>query len=186
MAICATVTQVETKGEFARIMKLSPPTIVVAIDAGISKPENATILSQLLQYTREGGITIYCCNFSNHIDPATARSFFSAWGLPWDTGSRNIAGRSSRVVQSQVPILAEWNFIANSSSLFSTQTLRKIVGSGITASTNDPFAWDLFSLLMEGYHNYVQAKINLCPDTERKECEWALELIDEARTLMSN
>ncbi|PBK64711.1 hypothetical protein ARMSODRAFT_1022977 [Armillaria solidipes] len=68
MAICATVTQVETKGEFARIMKLSPPSVVVAIDAGISKPENATVLSQLLQYTKEGGITICCCNFSNHID----------------------------------------------------------------------------------------------------------------------
>ncbi|PBK64713.1 hypothetical protein ARMSODRAFT_918191 [Armillaria solidipes] len=87
MAICATVTQVETKGEFARIMKLSPPTVVVAIDAGISRPDNAIILSQLLQYTREGGITICCCNFSNHIDPATARSFFAAWGLPWGLGS---------------------------------------------------------------------------------------------------
>ncbi|KAK0421664.1 hypothetical protein EV421DRAFT_866872 [Armillaria borealis] len=87
MAIYATVTQVETKGEFASIMRLSPPTVVVAINAGISKPENAIVLSQLLQYTREGGITICCCNFSNHIDPATARSFFSAWGLPWGLGS---------------------------------------------------------------------------------------------------
>ncbi len=39
---------------------------------------------------------------------------------------------------------------------------------------------------MEGYHDYVQAKISLCPDTERKGCERALELIDEARTLMLN
>ncbi|PBK64741.1 hypothetical protein ARMSODRAFT_461026 [Armillaria solidipes] len=59
-------------------------------------------------------------------------------------------------------------------------------GSGITASSNDPFARDLFSLLMEGYYDYVQAKISLCPDTEKKGCERALELIDEARTLMSN
>ncbi|KAK0213833.1 hypothetical protein IW262DRAFT_1467176 [Armillaria fumosa] len=87
MAVCATVTQVETKGEFARIMRLSPPTVVVAIDAGISMPENANILSHLLQYTKEGGVTICCCNFSNRIDPATARSFFSVWGLPWNTGS---------------------------------------------------------------------------------------------------
>ncbi|KAK0439130.1 hypothetical protein EV421DRAFT_2084780 [Armillaria borealis] len=68
-------------------MRLPPPTVVVAINAGISKPENAIVLSQLLQYTKEGGITICCCNFSNHIDPATARSFFSAWGLPWGLGS---------------------------------------------------------------------------------------------------
>ncbi|SJL08870.1 uncharacterized protein ARMOST_12242 [Armillaria ostoyae] len=47
-------------------------------------------------------------------------------------------------------------------------------------------ARDLFCLLMEGYHDYVQAKISLCPDTERKGSERALELIDEARTLMSN
>lgn len=39
---------------------------------------------------------------------------------------------------------------------------------------------------MEGYYDYVQAKINLCLDTERKGCERALELIDEARTLLSN
>ncbi|KAK0190084.1 hypothetical protein F5146DRAFT_1225026 [Armillaria mellea] len=87
MAVCVIVTQAETKGEFARIMKLSPPSVVVAIDAGISMPENATVLNELLQYTREGGVTICCCNFSNHIDPATARLFFSAWGLPWSTGS---------------------------------------------------------------------------------------------------
>ncbi|KAK0449023.1 uncharacterized protein EV420DRAFT_1565514 [Desarmillaria tabescens] len=84
MAACATVTQVETKGEFARRMRLSPPTIVVAIDAGISKLENSTVLNQLLQYTREVGITICCCNFSNNITSAT---FFAAWGLPWDLGS---------------------------------------------------------------------------------------------------
>ncbi|PBK59909.1 hypothetical protein ARMSODRAFT_767717 [Armillaria solidipes] len=47
-------------------------------------------------------------------------------------------------------------------------------------------ARDLFSLLIEGYHDYVQAKISLCSDTERKGCIRALELIDEARTLMSN
>ncbi|KAK0477443.1 hypothetical protein IW261DRAFT_1367081 [Armillaria novae-zelandiae] len=87
MAVCATVTQVETKGEFSRIMRLSPPTVVVAIDAGISMPENATVLNQLLHYTREGGVTVCCCSFSNHIDPTMARSFFSAWSLPWNTGS---------------------------------------------------------------------------------------------------
>ncbi|PBK81873.1 hypothetical protein ARMGADRAFT_1143825 [Armillaria gallica] len=47
-------------------------------------------------------------------------------------------------------------------------------------------ARDLFAWLMEGYHDYVQAKISLCPDTERKGCVRALELIDEARTLMLN
>ncbi len=83
MAICATVIQVETKGEFGRIMRLLPPTVIVAINAGTSKPENAIVLSQPLQYTKEGGITICCCNFSNHINGATARSFFSACGLPW-------------------------------------------------------------------------------------------------------
>ncbi|KAK0190051.1 hypothetical protein F5146DRAFT_649373 [Armillaria mellea] len=47
-------------------------------------------------------------------------------------------------------------------------------------------AQNLFSLLMEEYHDYVQVKISLCPHTERKGCERPLELIDEARTLMSN
>ncbi|PBK64719.1 hypothetical protein ARMSODRAFT_459969 [Armillaria solidipes] len=64
-------------------MRLPPPTIVVAIDAGISKPENAIILSQLLQHTKEGGITICCCNFSNHIEVV----FFCLGGLPWYPGS---------------------------------------------------------------------------------------------------
>ncbi|KAG7441936.1 uncharacterized protein BT62DRAFT_1010971 [Guyanagaster necrorhizus] len=64
----ATVTQVETKGDFARRLRLSPPTIV---------------------YTKEGGITICCCNFSNHINNATARSFFTAWGAA--VGSRLVS-----------------------------------------------------------------------------------------------
>ncbi|PBK87986.1 hypothetical protein ARMGADRAFT_438511 [Armillaria gallica] len=85
---CATVTQVKTKGEFTRIMKLLPPTVVVAIDMGISKPKNTIVLSQLPQYTKEGGITIFCCNFSNHINGATAKSFFSAWGVCRGTSPR--------------------------------------------------------------------------------------------------
>ncbi|KAK0439188.1 hypothetical protein EV421DRAFT_2037473 [Armillaria borealis] len=47
-------------------------------------------------------------------------------------------------------------------------------------------ARELFSLLMEAYHDYVQAKISLCPDTDTKACERALELIEEGRTLLSN
>ncbi|KAK0449008.1 uncharacterized protein EV420DRAFT_1767070 [Desarmillaria tabescens] len=87
MGACATVTQVETKGEFAREMKLSPPTIVIAIDAGISEPENAVVLQRLLQYTREGGTTVCCCNFSGAIHNARVKTFFATWGLPWDLGS---------------------------------------------------------------------------------------------------
>ncbi len=83
MKACATVTQVETKGEFAREMKLSPPTVVIAIDAGISEPENAVVL----QYTRESGTTICCCNFSGAIQNARVKTFFATWGVPWDLGS---------------------------------------------------------------------------------------------------
>ncbi|PBK64732.1 hypothetical protein ARMSODRAFT_868816, partial [Armillaria solidipes] len=87
MKACATVTQVETKGEFAREMKFSPPTVVIAIDAGISEPENSVVLQRLLQYTREGGTTICCCNFSGAIHNARVKTFFATWGLPWDLGS---------------------------------------------------------------------------------------------------
>ncbi|KAK0213825.1 hypothetical protein IW262DRAFT_1279619 [Armillaria fumosa] len=87
MKACATVTQVETKGEFAREMKLSPPTVVIAIDAGISEPENSVVLQRLLQYTRGGGTTICCCNFSNAIHNARVKTFFATCGLPWDLGS---------------------------------------------------------------------------------------------------
>ncbi|KAK0477469.1 hypothetical protein IW261DRAFT_1487745 [Armillaria novae-zelandiae] len=87
MKTCATVTQVETKGEFAREIKLSPPTVVIAIDAGISEPENSVVLQCLLQYTRGGGTTICCCNFSNGIHNARVKTFFATWGLPWDLGS---------------------------------------------------------------------------------------------------
>ncbi|PBK70526.1 hypothetical protein ARMSODRAFT_1018054 [Armillaria solidipes] len=45
---------------------------------------------------------------------------------------------------------------------------------------------DLFSLMMEAYHDYVQARISLFPDTETKAYERALELIEEGRTLLSN
>ncbi|KAK0462822.1 uncharacterized protein EV420DRAFT_1139890 [Desarmillaria tabescens] len=46
---------------------------------------------------------------------------------------------------------------------------------------------DIFSLLMEAYHDYVKAKIPSCPDMEdTKACERALELIEEAKTLLSN
>ncbi|KAK0492005.1 hypothetical protein EDD18DRAFT_1109410 [Armillaria luteobubalina] len=82
MKACATVTQVETKGEFAREMKFSPPTVVIAIDAGISEPENSVVLQCLLQYTRGGGITICCCNFSNAIHNVRVKTFFATWGLP--------------------------------------------------------------------------------------------------------
>ncbi len=87
MKACATVTQVETKGEFAREMKLSPPTVVIAIDAGISEPENAVVLQRLLQYMRESGTTICCCNFSGAIQNARVKTFFATWGVPWDLGS---------------------------------------------------------------------------------------------------
>ncbi|PBK87964.1 hypothetical protein ARMGADRAFT_1120790 [Armillaria gallica] len=87
MKACATVTQVETKGEFAREMKLSPPTIVIAIDAGISEPENSVVFQRLLRYTREGGTTVCCCNFSGAIQNARVKTFFATWGLPWDLGS---------------------------------------------------------------------------------------------------
>ncbi len=71
MKAYATVTQVKTKGEFAREMKLSPPSVVIAIDAGIPEPENAVVLQRLLQYTREGGTTICCCDFSGAIQNAS-------------------------------------------------------------------------------------------------------------------
>ncbi|KAK0190080.1 hypothetical protein F5146DRAFT_958640 [Armillaria mellea] len=87
MKACATVTHVETKGEFAREMKLSPPTVVIAIDAEILEPENSVVLQRLLQYTREGGTTICCCNFSGAIHNARVKTFFATWGLPWDLGS---------------------------------------------------------------------------------------------------
>ncbi|SJL08882.1 uncharacterized protein ARMOST_12254 [Armillaria ostoyae] len=114
MKSCATVTQVETKGEFAREMKLSPPTVVIAIDAEISEPENSVVLQRLLQYTREGGTTICCCNFSGAIHNGRVKTFChlgSSMGprvvFPDDYSPKsscdwNGAGGSAGIVQSQV------------------------------------------------------------------------------------
>ncbi|KAK0201257.1 hypothetical protein DFS33DRAFT_1277539 [Desarmillaria ectypa] len=70
------MTQIETKGESAKEMKLSPPTaVVIAINAGVSKPENAIVLRCLLRYT------------SGAIHSARVMTFFATWDLPWDLGS---------------------------------------------------------------------------------------------------
>jgi hypothetical protein len=83
----AVLSTVETKNEFERKLRVTKPSVVVAVDAGISMPENRDVLVKLTAFAREGGVVVCCCNFSNHLNYSQARQFFQFWGLPWDAGS---------------------------------------------------------------------------------------------------
>jgi hypothetical protein len=87
MRSVAAVSLVETKIDFKRKLRTSKPSVVVAIDSAISKPENGDVLMHLVGFAQEGGVVVCCCNFSNHVNHGQARQYFQSWGLPWDVGS---------------------------------------------------------------------------------------------------
>ncbi|KAK0231807.1 hypothetical protein EDD85DRAFT_793477 [Armillaria nabsnona] len=98
MKACATVTQVETKGEFAREMKLSPPTVVIAIDAGISEPENA-----VWRHPKRQGED-FLCHLGRSVGP---RVVLPDDCSPESSRDWNGAGEFAGFVQSQVNDTAE-------------------------------------------------------------------------------
>ncbi|KAJ7504537.1 hypothetical protein B0H11DRAFT_1852989 [Mycena galericulata] len=83
----ATLHFVDSKAALKTALKTKKPSAVLAIDGAISKEGNADVLQQLIQYTREGGIVVCCCNFSNGVNYLAAAQFFAQWSLPWDAGS---------------------------------------------------------------------------------------------------
>ncbi|KAJ6591722.1 hypothetical protein DFH09DRAFT_1137799 [Mycena vulgaris] len=78
---------VESKAAFSSALRITKPSAVLAIDGAITTGDNLDVLQQLIQFTRQGGIVVCCCNFSNGLDYITASEYFSQWRLAWDAGS---------------------------------------------------------------------------------------------------
>ncbi|KAF9009605.1 hypothetical protein BDQ17DRAFT_1421775 [Cyathus striatus] len=64
---------------------------VIIMTTDITDPPHAYLLQQLVQYTRNGGTTIFAGYFACEISLLEVRPFFEDnWGLPWDMGSSNL------------------------------------------------------------------------------------------------
>ncbi len=84
----ANVTEVQSPGAAFTALAATPrPHVVLVSDGAITCPEHARVLSTLVEYARAGGTVVLGTDFSNHFPLSAGRSFFGAWGLPWDLGS---------------------------------------------------------------------------------------------------
>ncbi|PIL32506.1 transporter [Ganoderma sinense ZZ0214-1] len=63
------------------------PDAVILSDCTLASPKNSKLLTRLVAYARGGGTVVAALQFGNSAKTGALRSFFAAWGVPWDRGS---------------------------------------------------------------------------------------------------
>ncbi|KAL0580591.1 hypothetical protein V5O48_001416 [Marasmius crinis-equi] len=62
---------------------------VFITDFEIAEPENRQLLLQVVEYAKAGGLVVAGGQFSAQMCNPNEKTFFHAWGLPWERGSYN-------------------------------------------------------------------------------------------------
>ncbi len=85
----ANVTEVEQSRAAQTLLSAtspSRPNAVILSDSALANPKHSKLLTRLVAYARGGGTVVAALQFSNKMKLGDMRSFFSAWGVPWDRG----------------------------------------------------------------------------------------------------
>ena len=62
------------------------PDAIILSDSALANPKHSKLLARLVAYARTGGTVVAALQFSNTVKTGELRSFFAAWGVPWDHG----------------------------------------------------------------------------------------------------
>ncbi|TDL14839.1 hypothetical protein BD410DRAFT_806072 [Rickenella mellea] len=103
----------------------SPPAHLYGIfvtDAGISLPQNARILSKVIQYVESGGTFVIGGQFSSTIPMDDFENFLAEWNLPWKRGSygRNtyqLSNNGKQVFKHRNPGMDDYSLLEKSFSM---------------------------------------------------------------------
>lgn len=71
------------KREARAILDDSSPTVIIALDAGTTKPENQDIADDLVDRVWAGATLILAGGFGTANEPDLMRTLDKVWGLPW-------------------------------------------------------------------------------------------------------
>ena len=83
----ATLTEVQQPRAAQAALTTTPlPDAIILSDSALTSPKNSKLLTRLVAYARTGGTAVAALQFSNTVKTGELRSFFAAWGVPWDGG----------------------------------------------------------------------------------------------------
>ncbi|KAK4118040.1 hypothetical protein N657DRAFT_443257 [Parathielavia appendiculata] len=89
------LTELESKASLKRVKEADSairllseqPSAALITDEALANTENAHVWEAVLQYVRQGGISVIMGHFPSYIKPASIKPFFAKAGLQWEAGS---------------------------------------------------------------------------------------------------
>ena len=63
------------------------PAAILVTDPTVAKKKRSTVLEQVINYVKAGGVAIFAANFRSFITPPDMDKFWNTWGLGWTFGN---------------------------------------------------------------------------------------------------
>jgi hypothetical protein len=84
----ATLDRIDRKeSALCLLSQQPPPSAVVLTDDALTEKTIAAVWDAVLQYVRQGSVSVIMGTFTSFVKPSMVKPFFAKAGLPWEFGS---------------------------------------------------------------------------------------------------